>query len=79
LPNPDWSRKWAKRAEIFAYLTRAAKEVLQLQAHTTFQCRLINARYRDGLWTLTVEDVVSGKITTHAHNFLMSRYLCLYL
>lgn len=52
-PNPDWSRRFAPRAEIQAYLERVVRD-RELEPHLELGCRIEQARWDEprGLWQI---------------------------
>jgi cation diffusion facilitator CzcD-associated flavoprotein CzcO len=53
-PNPDWSRRFAPRAEIQAYLQRVAEDHGVME-HVELNCAVVEARWDElsGRWQLT--------------------------
>jgi cation diffusion facilitator CzcD-associated flavoprotein CzcO len=53
-PNPEWSRKFAPRKEIFEYLVRCADD-FGLRPHLRLRTRVVGAAFEDGAWRVEVE------------------------
>lgn len=60
------------RDELLAYIHDVAKNKLQLSPHVSFRTKVNTARFRDGKWTVEVENVDTGVVETKEHTFLVS-------
>ncbi len=52
-PNADWSRRFAPRDEIFAYLVRCADD-FGLRPHLRLRTRIVRAAFEDGAWRVSL-------------------------
>jgi len=65
-----WSRKWAKRDEILAYVVDVAQR-LGLRPRTSFRTRVLSAEFDGAQWTVTVRNLDTQQIATARANFLV--------
>jgi cation diffusion facilitator CzcD-associated flavoprotein CzcO len=54
-PNPDYSHRYARGPEIFAYFERVAQKY-NLMSNIKFNTELVRAAYTDGAWHLTTKN-----------------------
>lgn len=51
-PNPNWTQRYSPQPEILRYMLHVV-EKRDLLRHIRFNCDMVEARFHDGVWTLT--------------------------